>query len=63
LLKKKDFFEDERTVGVHLSLANDYRSTTAPSSIESERAFSSANQACTKITSSLNDATSIAYVS
>jgi hypothetical protein len=60
---KKIFFEDERTIGVHLSLPYDYRSTTAPFSIETERAFSAANQISTKIRYRLKDTTSTAVVS
>jgi hypothetical protein len=43
--------------GVNLQLVKYYLSTTAPTSIKPERAFSAANQIHTKIRSSLNDNT------
>ena len=49
------FFEEEGLRRAHLQLVYDYLSKVAPSSIESERAFSATNQTCTKIRSSLHD--------
>jgi hypothetical protein len=52
-------FEDEGGGGggVNVQLVYNNLQTTAPSSIEPERAFSAVNQVCTKIRSSLNDNT------
>jgi hypothetical protein len=54
---EQDFFKDDGIRRAHLQLVYDYLSTVAPSSIESERAFSAANQICTKMRSRLNDST------
>ena len=54
LKKEMSFFEDEEIRGVNLQLVYDYLITITPSSIETERALSTAKQICTKIRSSLN---------
>ena len=51
------FFENEGIRGVNPQLVYDCLSTTAPSSIASERTFSSANKICTAIKSSSKDNT------
>jgi hypothetical protein len=56
------FFEYEAIIPLNLQLVNDYLSTTAPSSIESDRALSAVDEICTKIKSSLEDNIIISYV-
>jgi hypothetical protein len=53
--KEIRIFEGEGIKRVNLQLVYNCLSTMAPSTIESERAFCSANQVCTKIRFSLND--------
>jgi len=50
-------FEDEGIRGVNPQLVYNCLSTTAPSSISSERTFSAANTICTTIKSSSKDNT------
>lgn len=50
-------FEKSGTKGIYLNKVLSYLLTIAPTSVESERAFSAAGQICTKIRSSLNDDT------
>ena len=51
------FFEDEEIRGVNLQLVCDYLSAIAPSSIETERAFSATKRICTEIRFILNEHT------
>lgn len=55
--KEMSFFEEEGIKGVHLQSAYDYLTTIAPTSVESERAFSAALLICTKLRSRLSDET------
>ena len=61
--KEIRFFENERIRVVQLQPVYDYLGTIAPSSMESERAFSAPNQICTKIRSSITITLLIAYCS
>ena len=55
--KEMSMFEGGGLKGVHLELAFKYLMVIVPSSVESERVFSSAGYLCNKIRSSLNDET------
>lgn len=58
-LVKKEIavLEEEKSRGKYLTLAFNYLSSIKPTSVESERAFSSAGVICTKIRSRLSDTT------
>jgi hypothetical protein len=55
--KEMGLFQNGGMRGYHLSLAYDFWMGIVPTSVESERAFSSAGCICNKIRSNLNDDT------
>lgn len=53
--KELDYFQHEKVKGKYIQMAFDYLITIRPTSVECERAFSSAGLFCTKIRSLLGD--------
>ena len=57
ITKEMNLFEAGGTRGFHLELVYQYLMTISPTSVESERVFSSAGYLCNKVRSSLSDET------
>lgn len=55
--KEMNLFEGGGTKGLHLQLAYEYLKTIKPTSVESERAFSSAGYICNKVRARMSDST------